>query len=183
MPLTPLERDVYLAGGSKLVQERDLCNEANVRNPQPDTLSFEPSDAVVEEGASPRVVASLSPERMEELRAAEGFLLTVTASGYGKRSSTHEYRATSRGTSGIAAATLTDQTGPMVSCVLASDDDQLVLITGRRTDHPAARAGHQHLRPHDQGGEAPVARRRPVHSVRRHRADPGEGRGRRGGPG
>ena len=127
--LTPLERDVYLAGGSRTVLDKDLQNEAGARTPQPDSLSFTPHEGPVDDDAPARVVVTLSPERMEELRRTEGFLLTVTANGYGKRSSTHEYRSTSRGTSGMAAATLTDQTGPMVSCVLAGDDDQLVLIT------------------------------------------------------
>ncbi len=121
--LTPLERDVYLAGGSKVVREASLTNEAGERLAQPPSLSLRP-------GAEPeRHVASLSATRMQELREAERFLLTVTANGYGKRSSTHEYRATSRGTSGFAAAVVNDLTGTLVNCLLADDTDQLVLIT------------------------------------------------------
>ena len=41
-----------------------------------------------------------SPERMAEFEAAEEFILTVCANGYGKRSSAYEYRRTNRGGQG-----------------------------------------------------------------------------------
>lgn len=44
----------------------------------------------------------LTPEQFIEMRANEQFILTVTSTGYGKRSSSYEYRVTGRGGSGIA---------------------------------------------------------------------------------
>ena len=38
---------------------------------------------------------------IERLRSGEQFLLTVTRSGFGKRTSAYEYRVTSRGGQGI----------------------------------------------------------------------------------
>ena len=43
----------------------------------------------------------LTEERYAEISGKEQFLLTVTVNGYGKRSSTYEYRRTNRGGQGI----------------------------------------------------------------------------------
>ena len=48
----------------------------------------------------------LSEARLAELQEAEEILLTVTDSGFGKRSSAYEYRVTGRGGQGIANITL-----------------------------------------------------------------------------
>ena len=45
--------------------------------------------------------ARLPAERYAELAESEQFLLTITENGYGKRSSTYEYRRTNRGGQGI----------------------------------------------------------------------------------
>src|SRR3546814_467776 len=45
---------------------------------------------------------ALPAERFAELEASEEFILSVTANGYGKRTSAHEYRVTGRGGHGIA---------------------------------------------------------------------------------
>ena len=44
--------------------------------------------------------ADLSAERYAEIADKEQFLLTVTENGYGKRTSSHEYRITGRGGKG-----------------------------------------------------------------------------------
>ena len=43
----------------------------------------------------------MSPERYAELARREQLLLTVTANGYGKRTSAYEYRVIGRGGQGI----------------------------------------------------------------------------------
>ena len=45
--------------------------------------------------------ATLSAERYAALGAREQFVLSISASGYGKRSSSYEYRVTGRGGSGM----------------------------------------------------------------------------------
>ena len=52
-----------------------------------------------EEGAAE--LRAMSPERYAELARREQLLLTVTAEGYGKRTSAYEYRLTGRGGQGI----------------------------------------------------------------------------------
>ena len=47
--------------------------------------------------------ADLTPERYAELGAKEQFVLTVSERGFGKRSSSYEYRTSGRGGKGIVA--------------------------------------------------------------------------------
>ncbi len=72
---------------------------------------------------------TLSPERMAEFEAAEQFVLTVTANGYGKRTSAYEYRRTNRGGQGITNIVSSDRNGPVVASFPASSGEQLMLVT------------------------------------------------------
>jgi DNA gyrase subunit A len=72
---------------------------------------------------------SLSPERMAEFAAAEEFILTVCANGYGKRSSAFEYRRTNRGGQGITNIDNLERNGPVVASFPAHDGEQLMLVT------------------------------------------------------
>ncbi|MGE0823262.1 MAG: DNA gyrase subunit A [Candidatus Binatia bacterium] len=56
-------------------------------------------------------------------------LLTVSASGYGKRSDVEEYRVQSRGGKGVITMRTTDKTGEVVGVRQVTDEDHLMLIT------------------------------------------------------
>jgi DNA gyrase subunit A len=71
----------------------------------------------------------LSAERMAEFEAAEEFILTVTANGYGKRTSAYEYRRTNRGGQGITNIVSSDRNGPVVASFPAHNGEQLMLVT------------------------------------------------------
>ena len=58
---------------------------------------------------------TLSPERFEEMEAAEEMLLTITNGGFGKRSSAYEYRVTGRAGQGITNITLAPRNGTEVA--------------------------------------------------------------------
>ncbi len=73
--------------------------------------------------------ATLSPERMAEFEAAEEFILTVCANGYGKRSSAYEYRRTNRGGQGITNIDNLARNGPVVASFPAHNGEQLMLVT------------------------------------------------------
>ncbi len=73
--------------------------------------------------------ATLSQERYAELGAAEQHILTVSANGYGKRTSSYEYRITSRGGKGIVAMTVNKRNGPLVASFPVEDTDQIMLVT------------------------------------------------------
>jgi len=71
----------------------------------------------------------LSDERMAEFAAAEEFILTVCANGYGKRTSAYEYRRTNRGGQGIGNIDNIARNGPVVASFPAHDGEQLMLVT------------------------------------------------------
>jgi DNA gyrase subunit A len=72
---------------------------------------------------------SLSQERYAELGAAEQVILTVSANGYGKRTSSFEYRITGRGGKGIVAMVVNKRNGPLVASFPVEDADQIMLVT------------------------------------------------------
>jgi DNA gyrase subunit A len=72
---------------------------------------------------------ALSPERYAELGAQEQFVLTVSESGFGKRSSAYEYRVIGRGGSGIVAMAMARKNARIVASFPVEDTDQLMLIT------------------------------------------------------
>ena len=77
---------------------------------------------------------TLSGERVAEMELAEEILLTVTDSGFGKRTSAYEYRVTGRGGQGIANITLAPRNGKAVVAtfpVRTGDDVMLVTDAGR----------------------------------------------------
>jgi DNA gyrase subunit A len=71
----------------------------------------------------------LAQERYAELGAAEEFILTVSSNGYGKRTSSYEYRITGRGGKGIVAMTVNGRNGPLVASFPVEDEDQIMLVT------------------------------------------------------
>jgi DNA gyrase subunit A len=74
---------------------------------------------------------ALSPERFEELRAREQFVLTVTEYGYGKRSSSYDFRVTGRGGKGIRATDVSKvaEIGRLVAGFPVENEDQIMLVS------------------------------------------------------
>jgi DNA gyrase subunit A len=72
---------------------------------------------------------ALSPERYAELGAKEQFVLTLSNRGFGKRSSSYEYRTSNRGGQGIIAMTLNKKTGSVVASFPVEETDQIMLVT------------------------------------------------------
>jgi DNA gyrase subunit A len=74
--------------------------------------------------------AALSVERIAELGAAEQFILTVTETGFGKRSSAYEYRRTGRGGQGLTAHGLGGRAGTRLAAAFpVEESDDLMLVT------------------------------------------------------
>ncbi|MFQ5972329.1 MAG: DNA gyrase subunit A [Alphaproteobacteria bacterium] len=74
-------------------------------------------------------VEAVSDELYAEMGSQEQFILTVSANGYGKRSSAYEYRVTGRGGQGIANIDLGPGENSVVGSFPVADEDQLVLVT------------------------------------------------------
>jgi DNA gyrase subunit A len=89
----------------------------------------EVSDAS-EEGAEDGVEeATLSSERYAQLGAREQFVLAVSANGFGKRSSSYEYRVTGRGGSGIVAIGMGKKNAAVIGAFPVEESDDLMLIS------------------------------------------------------
>ena len=73
--------------------------------------------------------AGLSQERYAAMGAAEQVILTVSSNGYGKRTSSYEYRLTNRGGKGIVAMAVNDRNGPLVASFPVEVSDQIMLVT------------------------------------------------------
>jgi len=76
--------------------------------------------------------SELSDERMAEMAEKEQFILTICAKGYGKISSSFEYRVTGRGGKGvtnIGVPSETDRNGPVVASFPVTHGDQIMLVT------------------------------------------------------
>lgn len=73
----------------------------------------------------------LSEERYQELKAREQFVLTVSEKGYGKRSSSYDFRTSGRGGKGIRATdtSKTAEIGELVAAFPIEDSDQLMLVS------------------------------------------------------
>jgi DNA gyrase subunit A len=71
----------------------------------------------------------LPAEQLEKMAAEEQHILTVSVNGYGKRTSSFEYRITGRGGSGIANMEITDKTGPVVASFPVAHEDGVMLVT------------------------------------------------------
>jgi len=74
-------------------------------------------------------IGILSQERYAQMSAAEQVVLAISQNGYGKRSSSFEYRVAGRGGKGIAAMAVTDKTGPIVASFPVDNDDTIMLVT------------------------------------------------------
>ncbi|HEY7973235.1 MAG TPA: DNA gyrase subunit A [Xanthobacteraceae bacterium] len=78
----------------------------------------------------------LGEQRYVEMSAAEQFVLTISETGYGKRSSSFEYRTTGRGGKGIVAMDVREKdgsfrrkTGKLVASFPVDESDQIMLVT------------------------------------------------------
>jgi DNA gyrase subunit A len=111
---SPDERAAYLRQANAL---RRAAGEeaASDEHPDPDA---EPSEALV-----------LTQERFDELQTREQFILTVSDRGFGKRTSSYEYRVTGRGGQGIWNMELSGRNGNIAATFPIGDDDQVILVT------------------------------------------------------
>lgn len=73
--------------------------------------------------------AAISQERYSEMGAAEQYVLTLSERGFGKRSSSYEYRTSGRGGKGITAMRVNARNGNLVASFPVEASDQIMLVT------------------------------------------------------
>ena len=88
-------------------------------------------DVSVDEGEEEGGEISLSVERYAEMGAAQQFVLTVNERGYGKISSSFDFRTSNRGGKGIQATDLSklDEIGNLIATFPVEMTDQLMLVS------------------------------------------------------
>jgi DNA gyrase subunit A len=86
-----------------------------------------PDEADEEEAAAP--TRTLSDSEFKAMAEKEQFILTVTETGFGKRSSSYEYRTTHRGGSGIANIKIAGKTKAVVSSFPIEGTDNILMVT------------------------------------------------------
>ncbi len=88
-----------------------------------------------EEAVAPEAEAAagealvLSEDRYAELAASEEIILTIASTGFGKRTSAHDYRVTARGGKGIELMDLGRDEGVVAAAFPVIDTDEIVLVT------------------------------------------------------
>ncbi len=120
------ERAAYLKRANAV--RRGTEEEVAVEEEEADDSSEEAGNAI-----------ELGEKRYVELSAAEQFVLTLSERGYGKRSSSYEYRITNRGGKGITAMSVVEgpkgkkkvreKTGRLVGSFPVEESDQIMLVT------------------------------------------------------
>ncbi len=88
-------------------------------------------DAEVEDDEDATAPGSITQERYAEMSAAENLILTITAKGAGKLSSSHDYPVRGRGGQGVQAIDKGMRGGAIVACFPVEMDDQIMLATSR----------------------------------------------------
>lgn len=86
----------------------------------------ENGDAEAEDGAE---AAAISLDRYNEMGAAEQYVLTLSERGFGKRSSSFEYRTSGRGGKGITAMRVNARNGSLIASFPVEASDQIMLVT------------------------------------------------------
>jgi DNA gyrase subunit A len=93
-----------------------------------ESAAEETAEADTEEASN---TIQLSSERYVEMSAQEQVVLTVSVNGYGKRTSSYEYRTTGRGGKGIVAMSVNNRNGKLVASFPVEESDQIMLVTDK----------------------------------------------------
>jgi DNA gyrase subunit A len=118
------ERVAYLKRASAV--RRGLNGEAEETPPEAEEAPESAAGDTIE----------LGEQRYVEMSAAEQFVLTISERGFGKRTSSYEYRITGRGGKGIVAMDVRERdgsirrkTGKLIASFPVEEQDQIMLVT------------------------------------------------------
>ncbi|WP_116653771.1 DNA gyrase subunit A [Pelagibacterium sediminicola] len=115
---TPGERNSFL----KLYG----ANRRAATGDEPDTETV-----ITDDGEGEADEAALSVERYAEMDAAQQFILTISEKGFGKMSSSYDFRTSNRGGKGIQATDLSKigEIGSLVAAFPVEEMDELMLVS------------------------------------------------------
>ncbi|MDR2770224.1 MAG: DNA gyrase subunit A [Rickettsiales bacterium] len=130
-------RAIRLAGDDRVI---DMAVLAHVAEDSADRIAYikqsraeRRADTGVEEEAGDEAedsaVVVLPPEKYAEMKAAEQFILTISENGFGKRTSSYEYRTTHRGGSGFVGIKLGGKNTAVAASMPMKEDMDVMIVT------------------------------------------------------
>src|ERR1700680_1400254 len=132
-------RGINLADGDKLISLSILCHLAARADERVAYLkranavrrgsNGEGEDNGATDGEEAEGAIELGEQRYVVMSEAERCVLTISEKGFGKRTSSYEYRTTGRGGKGIVAMAITEKNGRLVASFPVEESDQIMLVT------------------------------------------------------
>jgi DNA gyrase subunit A len=121
---------LYHSDASSAEARAYLKQASAARRASGEDMAEEAAELPPDEGADESTEeATLTPERYAALGAREQFVLTLSQTGFGKRSSSYEYRVTGRGGSGIVAIGMGKKNSAVIASFPVEDSDDLMMIS------------------------------------------------------
>ncbi|WP_394012442.1 DNA gyrase subunit A [Roseixanthobacter pseudopolyaromaticivorans] len=121
---TPEQRATYLRMAN--AERRALGGATGTAAEEPAAIEADAEEGVAEGAQSE---GALDEAKRIQMAALEQFILTLSENGYGKRTSSYEYRVTGRGGKGIVAMAVNERNGKLVASFPVKDPDQIMLVT------------------------------------------------------
>ncbi len=111
------------------VDERQAYSQAVAARRRLGVSDYEGKDD--DKSSDTTLAARLEEPDFVAMAQREQFILSLTENGFGKRSSSFEYRTTNRGGSGIINIETSERNGPVVASFPVADRDDIMLVTDR----------------------------------------------------
>ena len=131
-------RGIKLAKGDEVVS-MSILNHSDATSEERDEylrissavkrMQTEGDDAIIAPEKTGVEMTVLTTEKYLAMHEKEQFILSVTSTGYGKRSSSYEYRVTGRGGQGIANMEMSARNKEVVSSFPIEDNNQIMMVT------------------------------------------------------
>ena len=122
----PATREAYLKQRRLIA---GATEEAEADDAEPEAEAVEAGPANARSAEPPTELGQLSPDRYAEMSAAEDLILTITTSGAGKLSSSHDYPVRGRGGMGVKAMDSAMRGGTLIASFKVELSDQIMLAT------------------------------------------------------
>ena len=119
-------RGIKLVEGDEVVS-MSIMHHVNMEQEQ--KVAYLRYAAAKRRGEDPEKPSEIDAERLAALEEREEFILSITVNGYGKRTSSYEYRVTGRGGSGIINIETSDRNGDVIAAFPIDVQDQLMMVT------------------------------------------------------
>jgi DNA gyrase subunit A len=119
-------RGIKLAEGDEVVS-MSILHHVNMDQEQ--KLAYLRYASAKRRGEDPEKPTEIDEERLVALEEREEFILSITVNGYGKRTSSYEYRITGRGGSGLINIETSERNGDVIAAFPIDVQDQLMMVT------------------------------------------------------